>query len=206
MADQKKDFSIQRSLFSEAHNQFRDGVRLYLKDHAYGNAEEKDFFGAMTKASGVDLDSWTREWLETGKGIDPNMLGAVLGTAAQFGDRALFDSMLAEARKAQDPRIRETLIGALGSFRKPELANAAMNLFLAKTFDVRESFNLLFEPMNHRETSRMPFEFVRAHLDQIVEILPREVGGDFAAGLVEVGNAFCSPEGADEVDSTSRAR
>jgi aminopeptidase N len=48
---------------------FRDGVRLYLKDHAYGNAEEKDFFGAMTKASGVDLGAWTREWLETA-GVD----------------------------------------------------------------------------------------------------------------------------------------
>ena len=44
---------------------FRDGVRLYLKAHAYGNAEEKDFFGAMTQASGVDLSDWTREWLET---------------------------------------------------------------------------------------------------------------------------------------------
>ena len=44
---------------------FRDGVRLYLKTHAYGNAEERDFFGAMTAASGVDLGAWTREWLET---------------------------------------------------------------------------------------------------------------------------------------------
>jgi alanyl aminopeptidase len=141
-----------------------------------------------------------REWLETGKGVNPNMLGSVLGTAAQFGDRALFDSMLGAAKKAQDPRIRETLIGGLGSFRSPELARASMNLFLNKTFDIRESFGLLFEPMNSRETSQMPFEFVRANLDQILQILPREVGGDFAAGLVEVGNAFCSPEGAEEVD------
>ena len=46
-------------------DKFRDGVRLYLKAHAYGNAEEKDFFGAISRASGADLDGWTREWLET---------------------------------------------------------------------------------------------------------------------------------------------
>ncbi len=44
---------------------FRDGVREYLKTHAYGNAVESDFFGAMSKASGADLDAWTREWLRT---------------------------------------------------------------------------------------------------------------------------------------------
>ncbi len=162
--------------------------------------------GGQHKALIDQAGKLAREWLETGKGIDPNMLGSVLGTAAQAGDRALFDSMLAAAKKEQDPRIRSTLIGALGSFRRPELATAAMNLFLAKTFDVRESFGLLFEPLNNRETSRMPFEFVRAHLDQILQILPREVGGDFAAGLVEVGNAFCAPEGAEEVDQYFKSK
>jgi aminopeptidase N len=46
-------------------DKFRDGVRLYLKKHAYANAEEKDFFGAMSKASGADLGAWTKSWLET---------------------------------------------------------------------------------------------------------------------------------------------
>lgn len=46
-------------------DKFRDGVRAYLKEHAYGNAVESDFFGAMSKAAGVPLDAWTREWLRT---------------------------------------------------------------------------------------------------------------------------------------------
>ena len=46
-------------------DKFRDGVRAYLKEHAYGNAEEKDFFGALAKASGGGLDKWVRSWLET---------------------------------------------------------------------------------------------------------------------------------------------
>jgi alanyl aminopeptidase len=140
-----------------------------------------------------------REWLETGKGVNPNMLGPVLSTAAEFGDRALLDSILKAAKAEKDPAIRETLIAALGSFRNPELARAAMSLVLDAGLDIRESFRLLFAPLQYRETAQMPFEFVRTHLDEILKVLPREVGGDFAADLVDVGDASCSAQEADEV-------
>ena len=44
---------------------FRAGLRLYLKTHAYGSVEAKDFFGAMSRASGEPLDAWTHQWMET---------------------------------------------------------------------------------------------------------------------------------------------
>src|SRR5437868_5628796 len=36
--------------------QFRAGVNLYLKEHAYGNATAEDFWGAMSRASGKPVD------------------------------------------------------------------------------------------------------------------------------------------------------
>jgi aminopeptidase N len=42
---------------------FRDGVRIYLKDHAYGNAEWTDLIGAFSKASGQDLAPWAAAWI-----------------------------------------------------------------------------------------------------------------------------------------------
>lgn len=42
---------------------FRQGVSSYLKEHAYGNAELKDFMGSLGKAANKDLDSWTQNWL-----------------------------------------------------------------------------------------------------------------------------------------------
>jgi aminopeptidase N len=61
-----KGASVLKQLaFFLGEDKFRDGVRAYLKNHSYANAEEKDFFGAMSKSSGADLDAWTREWLET---------------------------------------------------------------------------------------------------------------------------------------------
>ncbi len=35
---------------------FRNGVNLYLKEHAYGNATAEDFWGAMTRVSGKPVD------------------------------------------------------------------------------------------------------------------------------------------------------
>jgi aminopeptidase N len=44
--------------------QFMEGMRKYHKRHEYGNAELADFLADLEEASGRDLRSWSREWLE----------------------------------------------------------------------------------------------------------------------------------------------
>jgi len=44
-------------------DRFRDGVRLYLKRHAGGATELKDFISAVTEAAGKPLDTWEETWL-----------------------------------------------------------------------------------------------------------------------------------------------
>jgi aminopeptidase N len=52
-----KTASVLRMLESYLGEQtFRDGVNLYLKEHAYGNATAEDFWGAMTRVSGKPVD------------------------------------------------------------------------------------------------------------------------------------------------------
>jgi aminopeptidase N len=43
---------------------FRNGIRQYLKEHAYANAEWKDLIGAFSKASGQDLNPWAAAWIQ----------------------------------------------------------------------------------------------------------------------------------------------
>ncbi|HEY8570734.1 aminopeptidase N [Microbulbifer sp.] len=43
--------------------EFRQGVSDYLKTFSYGNAELKDFMGALGKAANKDLGDWTQKWL-----------------------------------------------------------------------------------------------------------------------------------------------
>ncbi|MGE4234400.1 MAG: aminopeptidase N [Bacteriovoracia bacterium] len=42
---------------------FKDGIRKYLKSHAYENATLKDFMGSVEAQSGINLSSWTDVWL-----------------------------------------------------------------------------------------------------------------------------------------------
>lgn len=47
---------------------FRDGLRLYLKQHAYANAEWKDLVGAFEKVSGKPLQAWADAYIK-GRGM-----------------------------------------------------------------------------------------------------------------------------------------
>lgn len=44
---------------------FFAGVREYFKEHAWGNTELADLLRQLERASGRDLSTWSREWLET---------------------------------------------------------------------------------------------------------------------------------------------
>ncbi len=44
---------------------FFKGLRHYFKQHAYKNTELPDFLKPLAEESGRDLDSWSKEWLET---------------------------------------------------------------------------------------------------------------------------------------------
>ncbi len=139
-------------------------------------------------------------WLDDRSAIDPNMESSVLTTAAEFGDRALFDRFLAAVRSAKARGTREHLFEALGSFRDPAIAAKALDLLLTGEFDAREAFDaLLFGPLRYPETRAMPFEFVTKHADELAAKIPREVGEDFAASLPFTGGAFCGAARREEV-------
>ncbi|HET8960315.1 aminopeptidase N [Nocardioides sp.] len=44
---------------------FLTGIRGYFKDFGYANSEFSDLLAALEKASGRELDSWAKEWLQT---------------------------------------------------------------------------------------------------------------------------------------------
>ena len=45
-------------------DKFREGVRLFLKEHAYANAEWSDLIGACERASGQKLMAWADAWIK----------------------------------------------------------------------------------------------------------------------------------------------
>jgi len=147
-------------------------------------------------------DQLARKWLTERNAIPPYMVAPVLNTAAEFGNRDLFDRFHQAALAEKNQQLRERLISALGKFRDPDIAKSALALLLTHEFDARESFSaLLFGPLAYPETRALPFQFVQANLDALLQIIPREVGEDFAAMLPFTGASFCDAGHRDEVQS-----
>ncbi|HTB20173.1 MAG TPA: ERAP1-like C-terminal domain-containing protein, partial [Bryobacteraceae bacterium] len=168
-------------------------LRQKLVPFVAGTGEEKELIDRA--------EALARQWLRTGHGIAPEMLEPVLRIAAEFGDRDFFNLLRSAAIEQRHHHVREILLEALGSFRNPELARAALDLLLSKDFDPRESFYpLLFGPLSYVDTREVPFEFVKQHLDGLLKRLPREVGEDYAAMLPEVGGSFCDAKHRAELD------
>lgn len=57
--------SLLRALsFVIGEERFRDGVRLFLKEHAYSNAEWSDLIRACERSSGLQLGPWAEAWIK----------------------------------------------------------------------------------------------------------------------------------------------
>ena len=50
--------------FNIGEDYFREGVRMFLREHAYANAEWSDLIGAFSRASGTNLKPWASAWVE----------------------------------------------------------------------------------------------------------------------------------------------
>jgi aminopeptidase N len=57
--------AIKQLAFVAGEDTFRDGVRRYVADHAWGNAVRADFTEAIGAAAGRDLGEWAAKWLGT---------------------------------------------------------------------------------------------------------------------------------------------
>lgn len=44
---------------------FREGMRTYLRDHRYGNADWRDLVSILNTYTHTDLDGWSRSWIES---------------------------------------------------------------------------------------------------------------------------------------------
>ena len=55
---------IKQLAFVVGEDQFRDGLRLYLKEHAYANAEWNDLVKALERTSKKPLGTWADAWIK----------------------------------------------------------------------------------------------------------------------------------------------
>ncbi|HEX8190071.1 MAG TPA: M1 family aminopeptidase [Pyrinomonadaceae bacterium] len=55
---------LRQAEFYLGEREFRDAVRLFVKEHAYANATWEDLVGAFERTSGRELDAWAAAWVK----------------------------------------------------------------------------------------------------------------------------------------------
>jgi alanyl aminopeptidase len=142
------------------------------------------------------------QWLRNHAAVRPEVAGAVLNSAAYYGDLALFNRFLEEFKKTKDRQDQQRLLSAMTSFQDRAAIEAGMQAVLSGNVSLVDGFPLLLAAgQEYAETRKMPFEFVKAHFDQIMKGKPDIFGTDLGAILPQVGASFCDAQSRDELQS-----
>jgi alanyl aminopeptidase len=132
------------------------------------------------------------QWLEKRDAVAAEVLGSVLETAGFHGDLALMRRFLTAYHSMQDRQDQQRLINGMLAFRDPKAIDTGMQAVLSGRISLQDGSALILSAgRNAAETARVPFEFVRAHLDEIMKDKPNVFGFDFGGYLPRVGEPFC---------------
>jgi cytosol alanyl aminopeptidase len=149
------------------------------------------------KALRAEAVTLARKWMADRKAVSADVLGAVLNAAAIGGDRALFEQMHDEAKRAKERRDRTLLLEALGRFRDPALAKEALALVLGDEFDGREAWGIVRAEASWPTTRPLAWDFVRQSFDALAKRLPAET----MASSPMVAVPFCDEAHPSEMKS-----
>ena len=141
------------------------------------------------------------KWFENHGAIEPDVTPAVLGTAAYYGDKALFDKFLEAYQTSKDRQERQRILGAMTSFRDPAAIAAGFNALLSGEVPFIQGTQLLFAGQGQEATHKMAFEFLKAHYEEIVAKRPQGGGSDFGARLPGVGASYCDAQSKQELEA-----
>lgn len=143
------------------------------------------------------------KWLHDPSAVDPNMVNAVLRTAAYYGDKSLFEQYLASYKETKDRQERQRLLRSMAAFRDPAAIQALDQAVLSGDIPMVQGggYVLLGAGQGSKATRHIPFNFLKTHYDQIMKERPTGGGFDFGGELPQVGATFCDAQSRDALKS-----
>ena len=121
---------------------------------------------------------------------------------ARQADRALFDTVVAQARAAKTSEQRAELLSVLGMVRDPALVTQALALVVDKEFDLRDSSSILRLSLSNPYARDQAWAFYQAHFD---ELAPR-MRSDELGHLIGDVRVFCDEPHRAQVEAFLRPR
>jgi cytosol alanyl aminopeptidase len=139
----------------------------------------------------------TESWLKDRTAVAPEVVPAVLNTAAYYGDAGLHAQLLGELEKTQDQREQQQLVSALSQFRDAKLLQQGLDELLTGRLPMKNDYALLLRSGDaSRATLKLGFDYLKAHFDQLMAGNPSVQGFSLGVMLPGIGGGFC--------DATSR--
>jgi alanyl aminopeptidase len=140
-------------------------------------------------------------WLADHSSVNANIVWPVLRTAAYFGDKSLMDRYLNTLKNTNDRQVRQDLLVAMVFFRDPEAVKIGMQSVLAGDVPLSDGgfYLLVLAGRASPATKKMPFEFIKAHYDEILAKRPPIGIFDYSSSFPIVGSSFCDAQSRAEL-------
>ena len=148
----------------------------------------------------------TEKWFTDHSAISTDTTAAVLSTTAYYGDKNLFDRMLAEFKKTHDRQERRWIMTALTSFRDPAAIEAGMQAVAGGQVSFIEGSQLLYAGQQQAATRHIAFDFMQAHFAEIAAKRPTGGGADAGARFPNAGSSYCNAESRDALKAFFQPR
>ena len=145
----------------------------------------------------AQANTLAQQWLQDRKSLLSANRALVLRAAAYYGDRIFFDALAAAAVGNTDRRERSDIYAALASFRAPELAQAARDLWLSPDHDIRELMAAARMRGRVEALREGMLRFVTTRFDVIAVKLPKDAPMRFP----QMFDSACSAKEADQIEA-----
>lgn len=129
--------------------------------------------------------------------VAPELRDVALAVAAEVGDAAFFDGLVAIHDASRDPELRRALFAALGRTRDPALARRALDMALDPNVPLPEAAAAFAGAMQRRENREIAWEWLRAHARE----LHARAGDAWSAAWTSELAVFCDEVHADDVQA-----
>jgi aminopeptidase N len=127
--------------------------------------------------------------------VDPQFATSVLRMAAETGDAAFYEDVLARALKAKSPEEYRMYLGALESFGDPVLVRRSLELALSPKIRSQDRALFLAAVLNHDRARPVAWPYVKEHWSELEKSLPPFVMGKLMTSMQRA----CTPEERDDV-------
>ena len=138
----------------------------------------------------------TQKALQDPSSLDPTVAGAVFSLAAEKGDAALYDSIMAKLQsKSTSLEHYYLYFQTISRFHDTRLLRRTLDYAISPAVRSQDTLGLISAVMDNPAGSQLAWSFVRDHWTQIDKI-----GGGFTSGeVVGATGVFCNSSKHDEV-------